>query len=135
MKPVQRIKVTEGGKIQMTQRITHIGFDADDTLWHCEDLFFEAHLGLKKLLPDRRIEDVIDAVYDVERLNLQLYGYGVKSFTFSHVETYLTLKKDAESIDIEELLIIGKSILDSPMRILRVLKTRLKSYRKIKNFS
>ena len=48
------------------QRITYIRFDADDTLWHCEDLFFEAHLGLQKLLPDRRIEDVIDAVYHVE---------------------------------------------------------------------
>ena len=101
----------------MTQRITHIGFDADDTLWHCEDLFFEAHLGLKKLLPDRRIEDVIDAVYDVERLNLEIYGYGVKSFTLSLVETYLTLKKDADGTEIEELLNIGKSILDSPTRI------------------
>ena len=69
------------------QRITYIRFDANDTLWHCEDLFFEAHLGLQKLLPDRRIEDVIDAVYHVERLNLELYGVGVKSFTLSLVET------------------------------------------------
>ena len=72
----------------MTQSITHIGFDADDTLWRCEDLFFEAYQRLQKLLPDRLIEDVIDAVYDVERLNLELYGYGVKSFTLSLLETY-----------------------------------------------
>ena len=117
MTPVQRIKVVEGGKIQMMQKITHIGFDADDTLWHCEDLFFEAHQTLQKLLPDRRIEDVIDAVYDVERLNLELYGYGVKTFILSLVETYLTLKKDADGTQIEELLNIGKSILDSPTRI------------------
>ena len=101
MTTVQRIEVVEGGKIQMTQSITHIGFDADDTLWYCEDLFFEAYQTLQKLLPDRRIEDVIDAVYDVERLNLELYGYGVKSFTLSLVETYLTLKKDADVTAIE----------------------------------
>ena len=69
----------------MTQRIIHIGFDADDTLWHCEDLFFEAHQRLQKLLPDRIIEDVIEAVYDLERRNLARYGYGVKSFTPSLV--------------------------------------------------
>ena len=101
----------------MTKRITHIGFDADDTLWHCEDLFFEAYQRLQKFLPDRCIEDVIDAVYDVERLNLELYGYGVKSFTLSIVETYLTLKKDADGTEIKELLNIGKTILDSPTRI------------------
>ena len=72
----------------MTQSITHIGFDADDKLWHCEDLFFEAYQRLQKLLPDRLIEDVIDAVYDVERLNLELYEYGVKSLTLSLLETY-----------------------------------------------
>ena len=66
---------------------------------------------------DRCIADVIDAFYDVERLNLQLYRYGGKSFTLSHVETYLTLKKDADGTEIEELLTIGKLILDSPMRI------------------
>ena len=117
MTTVQRIEVVEGGKIQMTQSITHIGFDADDTLWYCEDLFFEAYQRLQKFLPHRPIEDVIDAVYDVERFNLELYGYGVKSFTLSLVETYLTLKKDADVTAIEELLNIGKTILDSPTRI------------------
>ena len=68
-------------------------------------------------MPDRCIKDVIDAFYDVERLNLQLYRYGVKSFTLSHVQTYLTLKKDADGTEIEELLTIAKLILDSPMRI------------------
>ena len=62
----------------MTQRIIHIGFDADDTLWHCEDLFFAAHQRLQKLLLDRSIEDLSDAVYDVERRNLERYDYGAK---------------------------------------------------------
>ena len=39
------------------------------------------------------------------------------SFILSLVETYLTLKKDADGTQIEELLNIGKSILDSPTRI------------------
>ena len=75
----------------MTHRITHIGFAVDDTLWHCEDLFYEVHQGLKKLLPDRAIFNVIDAVYDVERRNSESYGYGVKIFTLSLVEAYLVL--------------------------------------------
>ena len=60
---------------------------------------------------------MIDAVYDVERLNLELYGYGVKSFTLSLVETYFTLKKDTDGTEIEELINIGKTILDCPTRI------------------
>ena len=71
----------------MTQSITHIGFDADDTLWRCEDLFFEAYQRLQKLARSS-YQDVINAVYDMERLNLELYGYGVKSFTLSLLETY-----------------------------------------------
>ena len=39
MAPVYRTKVVEGVKIQITQRITYIGLDADNTLWHSEDLF------------------------------------------------------------------------------------------------
>ena len=81
MTPVQWIKVVKGGKIQMTQSITHIGFDADDTLWRCEDLFFRRIRGYKTFA-DRLIEDVINAVYEWKD-NLELYGYGVKSFTLS----------------------------------------------------
>ena len=114
----------------MTQNITHIGFDADDTLWHCEDLFFEAHERLHKFLPDRSIEDVINAVYDVERLNLELYGYGVKSFTLSLVETYLTLKKDADGTEIEELLNTGKSMMDSPTRVFENVENTLEQLSK-----
>ena len=98
----------------MTQRITHIDFDADHTLWHCEDLFFAAHQRLQKLLLDRSIGDVSDAVYDVERRNLERYGYGAKSFTLSLFEAYLVLKKDVDGAEIEELIDIGKSVLDSP---------------------
>ena len=75
----------------MTHRITHIGFAVDDTLWHCKDLFYEAHQRLKKLLLDRSIDNVIDAVYDVERRNSESYGYGVKIFTLSRFEAYLVL--------------------------------------------
>ena len=101
----------------MTQRITHIGFDADDTLWHCEDLFFEARERLQKLLPDRSIKEVTNTVYDVEGRNLERYGYGVKSFILSLVEAYLVLKKRVDSAEIEELLDTGKSIMDSPARV------------------
>ena len=65
-------------------------------------MFYEAHQGLKKLLPDRSIDNVIDAFYDVERRNSESYGYGVKIFTLSLVEAYLVLKKDIGAAEIEE---------------------------------
>ncbi len=65
-------------------RITTVGLDADDTLWHNETIF--------RLTQDRFAEMMapwsdapMDRLAEVERRNLRLYGYGVKGFTLSMI--------------------------------------------------
>ena len=72
----------------MTQNLTTIAFDADDTLWHNERFF--------KLTQDRFAEllrDYVDGPHLAEHLlaaekrNLGHYGFGIKGFTLSMIET------------------------------------------------
>jgi len=69
-----------------------IAFDADDTLWHNERLYEQVQTKLAGLLAnyaDR--ETVIQRLYATEMANLEYYGYGVKSFTLSMIETAVEL--------------------------------------------
>ena len=72
--------------------ITHIGFDADDTLWHNENLFEDHHRKYCQLLSEyhdaRTVEKVL---YETEMKNLELFGYGIKGFTLSCIETAIHL--------------------------------------------
>ena len=67
-----------------------IALDGDDTLWHSEHLFVDTQDRFRDLV--RPYVDLDDAGLDerlleVERRNLPLFGYGVKAFTLSLVET------------------------------------------------
>jgi len=71
-----------GGEIHLP--IRYLALDGDDTLWHNETRFHLTQTALRDLLrrhvPDA---DVDRHLSDVEMRNLNLYGYGVKSFTLS----------------------------------------------------
>ena len=65
-----------------------IGFDADDTLWHNETNFERVHERYRALLAQYHDAATVDAaLLATERRNIPLYGYGVKGFTLSAVET------------------------------------------------
>ena len=69
-----------------------IAFDADDTLWHNERLYAEAQARLRQLLSPYSEPDVVDeALYEIEMRNLEPYGYGIKAFALSMIETAVTL--------------------------------------------
>ncbi|MCA3750377.1 MAG: HAD family hydrolase, partial [Phenylobacterium sp.] len=69
-------------------RITTVGLDADDTLWHNETLFRLTQDRFCDLLSDKADpEDLMTRLAEVEARNLRLYGYGVKGFTLSMIET------------------------------------------------
>ncbi|MEP7295833.1 MAG: HAD family hydrolase [Burkholderiales bacterium] len=73
-------------------RPTLIGLDADDTLWHNEPHFQATQTRLREMLAPYAPPERIDAqLLSVERRNLDVYGYGVKGFTLSMIETALTL--------------------------------------------
>jgi putative hydrolase of the HAD superfamily len=87
--------------------ITTIAFDADDTLWHNERIFLDAKVKLKSLLAEYQTESWIDRHLDkAETHNIKHFGYGVKAFTLSMIETACELS-DGKITGSEILEIIG----------------------------
>ncbi len=98
-----------------------VAFDGDDTLWHSESHFVDAHQRFCELVAPY-VEDpgVIDQrVVATERTNLALYGYGSKAFTLSLIETAITLTEGRiTSREISAILDLGKRLLDHPIELL-----------------
>lgn len=99
----------------MTQ-LTTIGFDADDTLWQNETFFrlteerFAALLGTHGDLPTIRAR-----LLETEKRNLQFYGFGIKGFTLSMIETALELTDDdAPASLVREILSFGREMARHP---------------------
>jgi putative hydrolase of the HAD superfamily len=97
-----------------------IGFDADDTLWHNENIFERVHERYFELLARHHdAETVKNALYATEMRNLGLYGYGIKGFMLSSIETALDLTDGAFSPgEIRELLELGRGMLENPVELL-----------------
>src|SRR6202049_4982397 len=105
-----------------------LAFDGDDTLWHNESRFHLTQSALRDLLrrhvPDA---DVDSHLYEVEMRNLGLYGYGVKSFTLSMIETAIELTKGRiPATDLEVSLGWGKRMLGEPTELLDGVEAALK---------
>ena len=119
------------------QHIKVIGFDADDTLWVNETYFREAETEFAKLLSKYETPNKIDQeLFKMEMDNLPLYGYGVKGFVLSMVESALELSNyNASNKTIEAILNIGKNMLNKPVELLdgveNVLKVASKKHKLI----
>ena len=97
--------------------ITTVGLDADDTLWHNETLFRLTHKRFTDLLSPHCDEATLEArLAETEKRNLRLYGYGVKGFTLSMIETAMELTDGAvETSVIREILAAGREMLTEPV--------------------
>lgn len=97
--------------------ITTVGLDADDTLWHNETIFRLTQDRFFELLSDRGDRAVLEArLAEVEGRNLRLYGYGVKGFTLSMLETAMELNDGAAPAHvIREILAVGRDMLAHPV--------------------
>ena len=72
----------------MTETLTTIGFDADDTLWHNMKFYDLTEARFAALLKDyAEPQDLAQRLLAAERKNLKLYGFGIKGFTLSMIET------------------------------------------------
>lgn len=100
--------------------ITTVGLDADDTLWHNETLFRLSQKRFAELLADHAEEPVMmERLAAVERRNLRLYGYGVKGFTLSMLETAMELcEGSAPPHIVREILAAGREMLTHPVETL-----------------
>ena len=102
-----------------------IGFDADDTLWENEVFFHKALIKFKKLHP--HIKDPDEEIFQIEKKNIKLYGYGIKGFTLSLIEA--SAKHSSNQTDIEnitEILNIGKELLTHHLELLPGVEDTLK---------
>jgi putative hydrolase of the HAD superfamily len=100
--------------------ITTVGFDADDTLWHNESIFASTHERLRTLLAGYHDAATVDrALFATEMRNLDRYGYGIKSFALSAIETAVELSGGQLRAD-EVLAIIRltQAMLDHPVEVL-----------------
>ncbi|CAA0175024.1 HAD family hydrolase [Tenacibaculum maritimum] len=113
----------------MNKEIKVIAFDADDTLWVNETYFREAERRFAKLLSAYETENKIDQeLFKTEIKNLAIYGYGVKGFMLSMVESALELSNYRISQQtIEEILDIGKEMLEKPIELLEGVEEVLQS--------
>jgi len=104
----------------MVSRELVIGFDADDTLWHNESIFEKTHERYRALLAQYHDAATVDrTLFATEMRNLELYGYGVKGFTLSAIETAIELTAGKIRADeIRHLIALGQEMLAHPVELL-----------------
>ena len=113
----------------MYNNIKVIAFDADDTLWVNETYFREAEHQFAKLLANYETENKIDQeLFKKEIENLHYYGYGIKGFVLSMVECALEISNyQISQKKIEQIVNIGKEMLEKPIELLPDIKQVLES--------
>jgi putative hydrolase of the HAD superfamily len=103
---------------KMTKKI--IAFDADDTLWHNEPYFDEAQERFCAMFQDlASSQEILGMILNNQVTNLPLYGFGIKAFTLSMIETALQLtQNNITGTGIEKVIGIGKDLLQKPVELL-----------------
>jgi len=102
-------------------QIKVIGFDADDTLWVNETYFREAEERFAELLEPYETKNKIDQeLFKMVMKNLDLYGYGIKGFMLSMIESALALSNnEIPQTTLSKLLDIGKEMIAKPVDVLQ----------------
>jgi putative hydrolase of the HAD superfamily len=101
-------------------RLSTIGFDADDTLWQNEELFRLTARRFAALIADHgEPERISRRLLETEKRNLRIYGFGIKGFTLSMIETAIELTEGRVSAGvIGEILAAGHEMLAHPVETL-----------------
>jgi putative hydrolase of the HAD superfamily len=100
--------------------ITTIGLDADDTLWHSESHFAVTEERFSELVsPWITSEEAGERLLDRERANLEVFGYGVKGFTLSMIETAIEASDgQIGPRAVKQIVDWGKEMLSHPVDLL-----------------
>ncbi|AXT28263.1 HAD family hydrolase [Ruegeria sp. AD91A] len=104
----------------MTDRLTTIGFDADDTLWHNERFFQLTQAHFAELLAEHADRDhLMERLLAAEKRNIRHYGYGIKGFVLSMIETAIEVTDDRVPASvIRQLIEAGQEMLAYPIELL-----------------
>lgn len=97
-----------------------IGFDADDTLWINETYFLETEQKFCQLLSSYADTDTVSsALFRTEIQNMPLYGYGVKAYILSIIETAIKVTRGQVTPEIlQQIITLGKEQLRQPLVLL-----------------
>ena len=100
--------------------LTTIGFDADDTLWHNERFFALTQERFTDLMRDHAGADhLAERLLAAERRNVGHYGFGVKGFTLSMIETAIEVSEGrVPGSVIAEIMEAGREMLSHPIELL-----------------
>ncbi len=100
--------------------IRTVALDADDTLWHNESIFEATHIRYRDLLtPYHPAEWIEQRLFATEMRNLKHYGYGIKGFMLSMIETSIELTEGRiTGAEIERILDLGREMLTAPVQLL-----------------
>jgi putative hydrolase of the HAD superfamily len=97
-----------------------IAFDADDTLWHNEAYFQEVEHKFFALLENYLPQHTVAReLLQTEINNISLYGYGVKAFMLSMIETAIRVSDKKIPIEaLEKIIDYGREHLNKPVEIM-----------------
>ena len=100
--------------------ITTIGFDADDTLWQNEQFFRMTQERFAALLGDFVERELLyERLLEAEERNLGQYGFGIKGFVLSMIETALDVTEDRVPASVIRALIdAGQEMLQHPIELM-----------------
>jgi putative hydrolase of the HAD superfamily len=97
-----------------------VALDADDTLWHNEPLYTSTRDQFRAMLLQYEPAALVDdRLHETELRNLRHFGYGVKGFVLSMIETAIELT-DARlrGADVQRIIEWGRHMLGSPVTLL-----------------
>ena len=96
-----------------------IGFDADDTLWHNESIFTMTQEKFREMLSSHGPEVVDQTLSSTQIKNLKIFGYGIKGFILSMIETSIELTDgEIQGNEIQQILDFGREMLAAPIELL-----------------
>ena len=106
-----------------------IAFDADDTLWHNEHYFQQSEQKFCELLEAYLPQHTVQReLLKTEIENISLYGYGIKAFMLSMIETAIRISDGTVKMEvIEKMIAIGKELLDKPVELMPGVEDVLKA--------
>src|SRR3954454_1674331 len=112
--PIPGVGVACGAVIEL------VAFDGDDTLWHNESIFSMTQERFSDLMqPYVKDGELEPRLFAAEMRNLRLFGYGVKSFTLSMIETAIELSDARVTADeVAAIIHAGRSMLEHPVDLL-----------------
>src|SRR5947209_262837 len=107
-----------------------IAFDGDDTLWHNESIFSVTQERFRSLMRPYQSDGLDERLFAIETRNLRLFGYGVKGFILSMIETAIEVSNGCiPGKEIQHIIDAGKAMLDHPVEPLEGVRETIETLR------